>query len=69
MSITELEALPGNAVVYSDMAWAVARKASDGHDQWFADSSAWRLSKTLTSARLFEWADDWVRMVPAGGAS
>lgn len=49
-----------NAVVYSEEAWAVARRASDGADKWFADPSAWRKSTSLTSAEMLEWTKDWV---------
>lgn len=52
-----------NAVVYSEKAWAVARRAGDGSPKWFADSGS-RKNGSLTDAELIEWADDWVRLAP-----
>lgn len=61
METAEMQTLPGNSVVYSDSAWAVARKASTGDDRWFPDSAAWRVHDTgLSSSELLAWAGDWV---------
>jgi hypothetical protein len=56
----------GNAVVYSEKAWAVARRASGGDDKWFPDSGAWSKGYGVTSEQLIAWTDDWVEMVPRG---
>jgi hypothetical protein len=53
----------GNAVVYSEKAWAVARRASGGDDIWFADCGA-HARGAMNSRVLLEWADDWVEMIP-----
>lgn len=53
----------GNAVVYSEKAWAVARRASGGDDIWFADCGA-HARGAMPTAGLLKWADDWVEMVP-----
>ena len=50
----------GNAVVYSEKAWAVARRTAGGGDRWYPDVSAHRGTGGLTTSELFEWADDWV---------
>lgn len=50
----------GNAVAYSEKAWAAPRKASqggaDGH--WFPDQGA-HASRSLTANEMAEWVDDW----------
>lgn len=57
----------GNAVVYSEKAWAVARHASSAdYDRWFPDPAAWVDRGGLTSAEMLAWTDDWVEMVPKG---
>lgn len=66
MSRDELEAAPGNAVVYSERAWSVARKEisgrRDGH--WFPDPGS-SMRHILTAEEMVLWVDDWVLMVPA----
>lgn len=55
----------GNAVVYSEKAWAVARHAStDDYDRWFPDHGSWVDPGGLTTAQMLAWVDDWVEMVP-----
>lgn len=58
--LRKLRAAGGNTVVYSEKAWAVARKSSTGRaeDSWHADSGAW-IKGPLTADQMVEWVDDW----------
>ena len=55
----ELDACSGNAVVYSDLAWSAARKASDGSNRWFADCGSWSGSP-MNSGEMVSWVSDWI---------
>lgn len=58
---------PGNAVVYSEKAWCVARKSAGSvgaYGRWHPDQGAHRTA-SLSMAEMVEWVDDWVLMVPA----
>lgn len=57
---SELDAATGNAVAYSSLAWAVARKSASGEDRWFPDSGSHQGVRYLTSGEMVSWADDWV---------
>lgn len=60
MTENELLAAPGNAVVYSEAAWAAARKSSSGNDLWFIDSGSYKRHEgRLNSSELLIWAPDW----------
>lgn len=55
-----LRMLGPNAVVYSDTAWAVARKSSTpGQDRWFPDHGSWRRATPLTSDEMVAWSPQW----------
>ena len=61
-SAAELRALPGNAVVYSDAAWAVARKSNPtGPDRFFVDPGA-HAEGRLDSEAMWAWTTDWVQL-------
>jgi hypothetical protein len=54
-----LEAAP-NAVIYSEEAWAAARKSSDGADRWFVDSGSYSHNSGQASGfDLLAWTSDW----------
>lgn len=55
-----LDALGPNAVIYSEDAWAVARKSSSGgiDGRWFPDHGS-HASRAMNSAALVAWAKDW----------
>lgn len=61
-----LRRAPGNAVIYSDSAWAVARKGSGGgaDARWFPDHGAHH-AESLSVGDLILWTDDWVLMTSA----
>lgn len=54
----KLDALGGNAVVYSELAWSAARKAADGSNRWLADQGSWS-GGPLNSGEMVSWVDDW----------
>lgn len=54
----KLDALGGNAVVYSELAWAAVRKASDGSNIWLADIGA-SSGGPMNSGEMVSWVDDW----------
>lgn len=64
-SARALRAMGANAVVFSEKAWAVARKSAPNPspDLWHVDSGSWRHG-AVSSERLTEWVDDWTRLVP-----
>lgn len=66
--ILKLMNAPGNAVIYSENAWAAARKASHGGTmaRWFPDQGSHRTS-SLSVSELVEWVDDWQLMVLEDG--
>lgn len=66
MTLEELEAAPGNTVVYSEKAWAVARKGSSGGPlaYWFPDHGSSAID-AYSAANLLNWADDWSLMTVA----
>ena len=63
-SVSDLDALGSNAVLYSHAAWAVLRKQAHG-TLWVTDHASHR-SHTLTSAEALEWTADW-QLVWVGG--
>lgn len=52
-----------NAIIYSEAAWAVARRTTDGQ-RWSVDTR----TDQLTDAEMVTWTRDWVRMVPEPSA-
>lgn len=55
-----LDSLGPNAVVYSEEAWAVARKSSSGgmDHRWFPDHGA-HATRSMNSGELLAWVRDW----------
>jgi hypothetical protein len=68
MTNKDLFDLPGNSVLYSEDAWAVLRKESQGTDMWITDRGS-HTSYSLSSNEVLEWAADWVLILPAVGNS
>jgi hypothetical protein len=65
-----LTELPPNSVIYSERAWAAARKSSNpGGNSWFVDSGAHRSPYSLSTKEMIEWTADWVVMVPKGSVA
>lgn len=60
----ELDGFPGNTILYSDKCWAVLRKQSHGGD-WITDHTS-HAKRSLTSAEVFAWADDWLVLLTPG---
>lgn len=64
-TVAELDALPGNSVLYSETCWAVLRKQSHLGNQWVTDHASHN-RHAISATETLAWAQDW-ELLRVGG--